>query len=620
MVTSYHFQKTSRHFVKTLTAFVMMLVCAASSAIAGDVKASLDRDSVPAGMGAILTLTITGGSVELPEIPEVENFVVQPRGQGQNMQIIDGRRTFSLTYKYVVGSNTPGDYQIPAFEVTVDGKKYPVQPLKLKVLDSAAAQPPAGAAPTPQNQQPPAEAEETGEKRFGFLTVELADSKRTHAYVGEIAPVRIQAWLPGGAQAQLKSNIQPEGNGFTLHNVSERPQQTQEERDGKLYTVVTWFGGISATKAGKLPASLSVDAIVAVRDNSAPKPQRRRTGSAFDDPFFDDAFDRMNTPMIQKDVTLKSDDQEIEVRPLPTEGRPDGFSGAIGEFKFDMAEIPKDWKTGEPQQITTRLSGSGNFSRMKAPAVSPENAWKVYPGKDEFTPVDQASFSGSKIFQFSAVPRKGGEQNVSLSFSYFDPAAEAYKTITSPVEKIRATGADLVEVQPVAEPAVKEPERKKSDGMIAQHETMSSRGLLVPLVSRQAFIEMLGTSGLLCVLGAIFGFVRVRREDPKRRAREATEKATREAVEAAGAAKDVPGFFAAARLAIQQRLGALWGQPAQAITTAEINARIDSDSPVARFFQEADRYEYSRRDSGEILPQWRSLLEEALASLTSTTR
>lgn len=619
MVTSYHFQKTFRHFVKALAGSMVMLAWTASSGLAAEVRASLDRDSVPAGDGAILSLTVSGGRAEQPEVPEIENFVILPRGQGQQMQIINGRTTTSFTYNYVVGSNTPGDYQIPAFEVTVDGKKYPTQPLKLKVLDSAAAQPPAGMAPTPQGQQPPAEAEESGEKRFGFLTVELADSKRTHAYVGEIAPVRIRAWLPRDAQAGLRSSIQPEGNGFTLHNVSERPQQTLEERDGKLYTVMTWFGGISATKAGKLPASLSVDATVAVRDTSAPKSQRRRTGSPFDDPFFDDAFDRMNTPMIQKDVTLKSDDQEIEVRPLPAEGRPDGFSGAVGEFKFDMADIPKDWKTGEPQQITARLSGSGNFSRMKAPAVSPENAWKVYPGKDEFTPVDQASFAGSKAFQFSAVPRKGGEQDVSLSFSYFDPAAEAYKTITSPVEKIRVTGADLVEDPPVVEPPVKEPEKKKT-GMIAQHETMSPRGLLVPLVSRQAFIEMLGTSGLLCVLGAILGFLRVRREDPKRRAREAMEKATREAVEAAGTAKDVPGFFAAARLAIQQRLGALWNQPPQAITTAEINARIASDSPVARFFQEADRYEYSRRDSGEILPQWRSLLEEALASLIPTDR
>ena len=101
------------------------------------------------------------------------------------------------------------------------------------------------------------------------------------------------------------------------------------------------------------------------------------------------------------------------------------------------------------------------------------------------------------------------------------------------------------------------------------------------------------------------------------------EKATREALHRAGqcaAAGDVPGFFAAARLAIQQRLGALWNQPPQAITLAEVNARIPHDSPVARFFDEADRHTYSSQSSSEILPQWKTLLDESLASLTTSVR
>ena len=148
-------------------------------------------------------------------------------------------------------------------------------------------------------------------------------------------------------------------------------------------------------------------------------------GGPFDDPFFDSVFDQMNTPMIQKDVTLKSVDQEIEMRPLPTEGRPAGFTGAVGDFKFEGAQIPDNWKTGEPQQIIAKLGGSGNFALMKAPELTPADAWKTYSGKDEFSAGDEASFSGSKSFQFSAVPRKGGEQEVALEFSYFDPAAGA---------------------------------------------------------------------------------------------------------------------------------------------------------------------------------------------------
>ncbi len=623
MVSPLYDRNAFLRLAKAAAAFIAVAVCSVSLVTAAEVEAALDRESVPAGNGAILTLKISGGRAGRPEIPETENLIAQDAGQSQQMQIVNGQTTVSVTYTYVVGSQTPGDYQIPAIDVTVDGKKYTTQPLKLKVLDSAAAQPPAGIPPNPPGSQPAGEeAADTGEKRFGFLTVELADSKRQHVYVGEIAPVRIRAWLPADSRAQLRSGIQPEGKAFTLHNVSGQPQQTQEMKDGKRYLVVTWFGGMSATKAGKYPASLSVDATVAVRDTAALKQPRRRMGGPFDDPIFDNVFDQMNTPMIQKDVTLKSDDQEIEVRPLPAEGRPAGFTGAVGEFKFDSAEIPNDWKTGEPQQITTRLSGSGNFALMNAPELTPEDSWKTYPGKDEFTPGDQASFSGSKIFQFSAVPRKGGAQDAALAFSYFDPAAEAYKTITSPLKKIEVAGADVVDAEPAAAPAAKEPE-KKIPSLVAQHPELSPPASLVPLVSRSAFIPMLAIAAALCVLGGILAWLRIRRDDPARRARAAMEKATREALETAGrcaAARDVSGWFAAARLAIQQRLGAMWNQPAQAITLAEINARIPDDSPVARFFREADGHQYNRQADGEILPQWRTLLDEALASLTPCAR
>lgn len=591
-----------------------LLLAAAGIACAAEVGAQLDRESVPAGNGALLTVEVSGSSSARPEMPEVENLIIEPRGTSQQMQIVNGRTSRSVTYRYAVGSNTPGDYQIPPIAVTVDGQKLSTQPLKLKVLDSGAAQPPAG---MPQAQAGPDAGETDDGRKFGFLTVEPVLNERTHVYVGEIAPVRIRAWIPEDARAQLRSGIQPEGKAFTLHNVSDRPQQTREIRDGKRYLVVTWYGGISATKAGKYPASLSLNATVAVRDTSAPKPRRARSGP-FGDPFFDDVFDDMNAPMIQKDVTLKSDDQEIEVRPLPVDGRPEGFIGAVGEFRFDGTEIPKEWKTGEPQQVGARISGSGNFALLDAPDLSPAEVWKTYPGRDEFTPGDVASFAGSKQFQFSAVPRKGGEQEVALRFSYFDPARGAYMEITSPAEMIQVAGEDLVEEEPAAAPAEPAPVKQEPQ-LIGQHLEPSAPGQLVPLFDRPAFVPMLATGGGLCVLGGLLGWLRVRRSDPRRRSLAAMEQAVREAMSAAGrcaAAGDVSGFFAAGRRAIQERLGGLWNQPAHAITLAEIKAWISDESPAARFFREADHHAYGRQGGGEVSPQWRALLDEAIASLS----
>ncbi|MGL5017185.1 MAG: BatD family protein, partial [Luteolibacter sp.] len=206
------------HLARLLATTAMLL----SAATAAEIEARLDRDSVPAGNGAILEIKISGGTVARPAIPAVENFIVQPRGQQKKIEMFNGVTSESTTYSYAVGSTVPGDYHIPAIEVTVGGNKLTTQPLKLKVLDAGAAQPPAGMPPTPPGQQPaPDTAADTGENRFGFLTVELADNERKHAYVGEIAPVRIRAWLPADSRANLRSGIQPEGKAFTLHNLSD---------------------------------------------------------------------------------------------------------------------------------------------------------------------------------------------------------------------------------------------------------------------------------------------------------------------------------------------------------------------------------------------------------------
>lgn len=590
---------------------------------AAEVEAVLDRDSVPAGNGARLTLKVTGSRGAQPELPQVENLIIQPRGRSQQLSIVNGVTSQSVIYQYAVGSETPGDYQIPPISVMVDGKKLSTQPLKLKVLDAGAARPPAGI-PQGQAGTPPSgeDAAVDDSKRFGFLTVEPASSDRKFVYVGEIAPVRIRAWIPEDARAQLRSGILPEGKAFTLHNVSERPQQEYVTRDGKRHLVVTWYGGISATKAGKYPASLALDATVAVRDTSAPR-QRRSRGGPFGDPFFDDFFDDMSAPMIQKEVTLKSDDQQIEVRPLPAEGRPDGFTGAVGEFKFDSVEIPDEWKTGEPQQVGATISGSGNFALLNAPRPTPSDDWKSYPAKGDFTPGDNSSFSGSKRFRFSAVPRKGGEQDVALSFSFFDPDRGAYFEITSPERKVRIAGEDMADEQEETAPAAEAPPERNEGKPIGQHPVMSPPGNLVPMVFRPAFAFLLGVSGGLCLMGGLLGWLRNRREKPQRLARLAMEKAIREALAVAGncaAANDVPGFFAAARLALQERLGGMWRQPAQAITLAEVLARMPAGSPVARFFREADLHEYGRRSGGEIRPEWRALLDEAMASFPSTDR
>jgi acetyl-CoA acetyltransferase len=129
---------------------------------------------------------------------------------------------------------------------------------------------------------------------------------------------------------------------------------------------------------------------------------------------------------------------------------------------------------------------------------------------------------------------------------------------------------------------------------------------------------LLGLAVVMAALGGVLAWWRARRNDPGRIAAAAAERMSREALRTAGQCAgvgDAAGFFAAARLAIQQRLGMRWNQPARAITLAEIEARMPGDSPVAEFFREADRHEYHPQPGGRVPPRWQTLLDEVFQDL-----
>ena len=347
--------------MKRIIPILLLLMMGGLEAVV--VSSELSTDSVAAGEGALLTLKVEGGNPSgEPLIMPVQDLIINSRGTSQNIQIINGSVTRSLSYTYVVGSNKEGEYQVPPISLKVGGREYLTEPLKLKVRAAADAKPEG-------IDEEDEEAEGSGE--YGRLTLQMVQKDRTHVYPGEIAPVRIRAYFPADARVSLKGAPRPEGAAFTLHNLSDEPKQSSEVIDGKRYLVVTWFGGLSATKAGTYPATIKLDGTISVPDRSRSRGRRR---SPFDDPFFGGSmFDDVFGQRIEKDIELTTDaeDSEIEVIELPQEGRPENFTGAIGTFEFESVRVPSALTTGEPTRVEAVLKGQGNFSLLSEPQPIP---------------------------------------------------------------------------------------------------------------------------------------------------------------------------------------------------------------------------------------------------------
>ena len=582
--------------------------------LAADVTATLNPTSVPAGEGAQLTIQILNGEPTALTAPEVPGLILDGPGEGRQISIVNGVRTSVMTLSYAVGSMTAGEYNIPPFKVTVDGAIVETPALKLTVIPSAAQTPAGlgqGGGKVPGGTPQPRSA---AEENYGFLTVEFVNKQRRHAWVGEIAPVLIKAWLPADSRATLNSPLQPAGSSFTLHNLRQHPRQEREENNGKRYLTVSWFGGLSATKAGSYPPDLSMKVTIQVPDSSGKSRSAR------------DLFGRQIQPMAQKEVELRSKtsrDAYLEIRPLPLEGKPGDFGGAVGKFSFGRKNIPVQWKTGEPQQIGVEVTGEGNFNLLRQPTLKSGKAWKFYEGQSSFAAGDAASFSGTTTWHFSQVPRQSGTQQVSLNVSYFDPDEATYQTIATEPQTIEVTGPDLPPEPAVASSPASSNAAPPPPALAPQRtrEGMASR--LTPFAWRRSFRTLGGALSLAVAAGLLYQFLQSRWKDPQRLASAAAEKALRRAMQEAetqAARGDVPGFFAAARRALQVRLGTLWQQPAPAITLADVTGRLPAESPVISFFREADRQEFCRQDAmpREELPIWRNRLEDALRTAQSS--
>lgn len=623
----------------TAAAFISFCFLTANAA---EVSVSINPTSFAATDTAQLSIQFEGANpTERPTPPEIEGLTIRPYGQSSSVRIINGETSRTLTLTYLVNATEPGEYEIPSFDVSAGDEILKTNAVKFTVLAASAipAQPSSPLSQTPGNAASNQNAT-SGDETSSFIKLEIPEREREHLYVGEMAPARIKAYFPAGARVSLTSAPRPSGQGFTLHRVSEKPEQTLEEINGRSYTVLTWYAGVSLAKEGNYPVTVSIDANMAVRQKSSgSRRQIQRPslfgggfpgGSPFDDPFFDNffnnsMFDDVFAPIVQKEVTLTSPGAPLDVRSLPEEGRPDDFSGAVGNFSLGSYRLPADAVTGEPRQVRVTVKGEGNFDRMSAPILQPQGAWKTYTPKTEFKPGDVASFSGSKTFEFNAIPQKGGEQKISLAFSYFDPTSGTYQRVQSPETQLLVSGDDITDSSRVASgnqdsAQSAEPDSKESPAteLAPLRPIATSSHSLTPFFQSSAYWSAVILTLIVMAIGFLIAAMlryrnradRVADREFSRRSHHSLSKA-----EKAIAENNSSSFFAAAREAIQTHAAAEWNLSPQSITLAELSSRLPNDSPIIEIFRRADAEAYglANSQSQTDLNHWNQKLKEALA-------
>jgi hypothetical protein len=623
--------------MKLLLCFMTVCALALGSPAFGaaTVNQMIQPAQVNLGEQVVVTLTVQGGTTGDVTLPVVDGLPLAGTRSARNVTIENGMLVKSMVYNFSLLPSHAGDFTIPSFDIHTDeGDVVNVRAMKLHVLgpvpapsnstspDNASANanvatpatnPVNPSSPVFQTSSdsdtseitPPREKDGSISKVFIILTPQT-----TTAYVGQAVPMKIEFFIRMDVNADQNSLPTIKGSDFLMNSFVTRGHPSVGMLENQQYERETWYTAISAPRSGDFPLSMERDTYWV----------KSSTPSSFD-PWggFLNRHNDLAHDMIASNLIT------MHILPLPTEGQPADFTGAIGNFEASGDVQPTSVAIGEPFTVTFSVSGEGNFDFVRCPTISTSSAWKIYTPTAKTDYRDEARIRALKTFQQAVIPNTAGMlQLPAATFSYFNPLEKKYVTLPINIAPINVTGSAT---PPPADEAAA-PSGSTAVAASPPPDEMSPNRLrlgflysnLTPAYRQTWFWAVQGLLLALPLAAIALLLLRLRMRPDKniteRERRDRSRKDEEDAMANAVRQNNAAIFFTAARHAVQLQLGSQWKVQPESITLREIRQREPGLAErVAPLFAQADEVIYSGRASSNLdLAEWDRRARELLHS------
>lgn len=336
--------------------------------------------------------------------PDFKGFrVVGGPNQAISNSYINGKRSYSKTYSYFLTPTAKGKFTIQQATIEIAGQTYKTSPIEVEVT-AAVAKPTDGS-----------DADYVATENVHLV----AEISNANPYLNEAITVTYKLYV--GGQVEITSNWReidtPKYEDFWNQNIDTRGAYKiyDGEYRGEQYRyVILRTAVLYPQKTGELDIEpLTLDIPIDVKSN-------RR-----------DLFGRPLRVRVNK--TISAGNRTINVKPLPLENRPTNFTGAVGDFQFDVTSNKQKLDAGEALELQLRVSGNGNLKLFDLPSVSLPSSLEIYePTREDDIRTQRNGMSGAMIEKHTVVPQFKGTYPIRpISFSYFNPKKKEYKTLTS---------------------------------------------------------------------------------------------------------------------------------------------------------------------------------------------
>ncbi|MCK4661027.1 MAG: BatD family protein, partial [Phycisphaerae bacterium] len=464
----------------------MVVLMTAPVAVA-EVKFSLSPE--PYYIGAPISLSIeviNEPNHDPPVIPEIKNADIRGPSKAENISMLNFKVTKTVTYNYEIFPRRLGPLVIPSIEIVVGGKARQTSPRTLNIIKADAQD---------------------------LLFVEI-NANRKSLYLGESIALTLEIWLKPfhdrrqrfGSTADMQECIDFRGSSWgpfgeslkDLRKLSVRKQRRADAKGNKqLYYVYrlkrTWW----PEKSGPLDPG-EVNIIV-----QYPLEVHRQRSLLFNQVRVTHA----------KPLAMQADVAPIMVKPIPTQGQPPWYNGAVGRYKFEVTAKPTKVHVGDPITLTMSLQGAGRLELLQAPRLD-----KVELLVEQFKIPDEmlaGAVQGSvKRFTQTIRARSDSVEEIPpIPFTCFDTKAKKFVTLYSdpiPIE-VAASGRLAVSTMVESEigPRVSTRLTRRGEGILANYTNLDDLLVSQGFAPSPATVAWLASPPVLFLLTTL---VRRRRE------------------------------------------------------------------------------------------------------------
>ena len=496
--------------LRTAVLLAGMLAIFAGIADARDIGFTLRlKDNRPApGRQTYLEMVFPDAlDVPAPEVSFIKGVSITYDRWNLGKALVGGQEVPALIYTYKIAGLRKGSYAIGPITFEYKGNIYRSNAVVMDV-----------GAPPPAGEAAPSGVHAVGISKRIYLVLEVP---KTTVFVNERVPIALKFYsdwfnIDNMAEGAIK------GDNIIIDDSVTKDSKVIE-KDGVNYMMIQRPAAFTAPAAGRFtikPVTVTVDAVIYDKDDLRSKLNTLNDNVAF--------YEEFVGPSKKRTIELSTEAVDIIAVPLPTEGRPEDFTGAVGDFSFDLSASAAEVRLGGEITLTMTIKGPGNYSSVSLPRMRKEAGIKLYEPR--------VIRGGNSVIyeQVIRVQSPDVKEIPEAVFTFFNPVGKRYISTRKGPLKISVTApgpGETAMAEKAKEKAKEKAEEKKGwvDGLKEVSSDLRRRD--IPLYRKRSFLPFETLPLLIALAGAcVYAVMRYLQRHPLYAASFAASRKAREGI------------------------------------------------------------------------------------------